>query len=113
MRGGVKLTQFHPEKKHQMLNIDETGDSDEEPSHSKSKDQKKKKMGWEEQLILRAKLEAAGKIEPLQPATVNDGGAYTQYNKMSRMEYQKFYNHFGTIGKIEDFTGSRDVSYDE
>ena len=49
MRGGVKLTQFHPEKKSQMMNIEETEDSLESPGRTKSGERKKsKKLGWEE-----------------------------------------------------------------
>lgn len=59
-------------------------------------------MNWEEQIIRRQQEEAAGKIEPLIPANINDGGTFKLQNRMSRVEYQKYYNHFGTIGRIEE-----------
>lgn len=105
MRGGVKLTQFHPEKKGQQMasTIEETGDSDDgSPISGKAGEKKGRKLTWEEQIIRRQHDETAGKREPLQPANINDGGAFKLVNRMSRIDYQKHYNHFGTIGRIED-----------
>ena len=39
-----------------------------------------------------------GKIQPRIPAHVIDGGKYTENYKMSRGEYKKKHNNYGTIG---------------
>ena len=43
-----------------------------------------------------------GKIEARVPAHVIDGGKYEEDKKMSRAEYKKKHNNYGTIGTLEN-----------
>ena len=67
MKGGVKLTQFHPEKKmHGMAStIKEAAfDSESSPMRGGPND-KGRELNWEERMKKREKEVADGKREPL------------------------------------------------
>lgn len=113
VRGGVKLTQFHPQKRRTDKSLEEdTEDSfckdcskesgsvgdqaAKEGSKDTAKNRKKvkveKKMNWEEKLAQRKREEAAGLRDPLVPANIMNGGPYKQEHKISRNEYQRVYS---------------------
>lgn len=90
VKGGVKLTHFHPEKKKMLdTNIEDTGSSEEatfSPARSKEFGGKSEKTKtWEEKLAKRKRDEAVH--ETLIPANIINGGLYTIPNRMSRSDY--------------------------
>ena len=69
-------------------------------------------LNWEDKIVKRLRDEAEGRIEPRQADHIHDGGPYQIANQMSRSQYQKKYNHFGTIGYIQSRTPSRNATPD-
>jgi len=74
--------------------------SNSNTGRDKSK-RKNENMTWEEKQNKRTRDEGLGKIEPRVAAHVIDGGKYSENTKMSRDEYKKKHNDYGTIGIID------------
>ena len=52
-------------------------------------------------------------MEPLVPGSVVDGGPVKLLNQMSRNDYKKVHNHFGTIGRISNKSESQYKDYEQ
>ena len=52
-------------------------------------------------------------MEPLVPGSVVDGGPVKLLNQLSRNDYKKIHNHFGTIGRISNKSESQYKDYEQ
>lgn len=79
--GGVKLTEFLPDKKGSQVFSEHESDENQD------------KMTFEQRMAKRARDEKTGRIAPREVASVLDGGKFnSQRKQMTRLEYKKVFN---------------------